>query len=184
MDTMSSTRDLEDLFDAQANEPVAWIELAGSLRLGARPVFARLKEIRDASPNRDGVRLEQLGCVRAYMLLIAAAFENMLKAIAVKRGLLTADGGQLNPNAAGFPGSGHALREMASSLQLDLTPTDVDLLRRLGEYYLWASRYPVPKSARRSASAQKNLLLRLSSSDVQLSDDLFDRLLKIALQAA
>jgi hypothetical protein len=181
---MSAIRDLEDLFDAQANEPVAWIELASSLRLAARPVFARWKEIRDASPNRDEVRLEQLGCVRAYMLLIAAAFENMLKAIAVKRGLLIAHGGQLNPNGSEFPGSGHALREMASSLQLDLSPTDVDLLRRLGEYYLWASRYPVPKNAQRSASAQRNVLLRLISSDVRLSDDLFNRLIRIALQAA
>jgi hypothetical protein len=108
------------------------------------------------------------------MLLIAAAFENMLKAIAVKRGLLTADGGQLDPNGSGFPGSGHALCGMASSLQLDLTPTDVDLLGRLEEYYLWASRYPVPKSAQRSASAQINLLLRLSSSDVQLMTCLTD----------
>ncbi len=181
---MSSNHDFEDLFDVQANEPATWIELADSLRLGARPVFARLEEIRDTSPNKDQIRLEKLGCVRAYMLLIAAAFENMLKAIAVKRGILAADGGQLDPNGSGFPGSGHALREMASSLQLDITPTDVDLLRRLGEYYLWASRYPVPRSAQRSARAQKNSLLRLSSSDVQLSDDLFDRLLRIALQAA
>jgi hypothetical protein len=73
---------------------------------------------------------------------------------------------------------------MASRLDLNLTPADLDLLRRLGEYYLWASRYPVPKNALRSASAEKNVLLRLSSSDVQLSDDLFDRLMRIALQAA
>jgi hypothetical protein len=184
MNTMSSTRDWEELFDAQASEPVAWIELAQTLRLGARPVLARLQEIRDATPNNEDVRLEQLGCVRAYMLLIAAALENMLKAIAVKRGFITAAGGELHHDGSVFPVNGHALKDMASSLQLELTPTDVDLLRRLGEYYLWASRYPVPKKARRSASAEKNALLRLSSSDVQLSDDLFDRLLRIALQAA
>jgi len=181
---MSSTRDSEDLFTAQANEPVAWIELARTLRLGARPVFTRLKQIRDVSPNTDEVRLEKLGCVRAYMLLTAVAFENMLKAIAVKRGLLTADGGELRRDVSLSPRGGHGLSEIASNLELDLTPTDVDFLRRLEEYIVWAARYPVPNLAQHSSRAQERSLLRLSSSDVQLSDDLFDRLLRIALQAA
>jgi hypothetical protein len=118
------------------------------------------------------------------MLLTAAALENMFKAIAVRRGFISAAGGQLHHDPSVFPLNGHALQDMARRLQLELTPTDVDLLLRLGEYYLWASRYPVPKKAQRSADAEKNVLLRLSFSDVQLSDDLFDRLLRIALQAA
>ena len=184
MATMSSTQDLEDLFSAQANEPAAWIELARTLRLGARPVFTRLTEIRDVPPNTDEGRLEKLGCVRAYMLLTAVAFENMLKAIAVKRGLLTTDAGHLRPGISLSPRSGHGLSEIARNLKLGLTRTDVDFLRRLEEYLVWAARYPVPLHAQESARAQKNSLLRLISSDVQLSDDLFDRLLRIALQAA
>jgi hypothetical protein len=124
---MSSTLDWEELFDTQASEPVAWIEMARTLRLGAQPALARFQEIRDASPNEGHVRLEQLGCVRAYMLLTAAALENMFKAIAVRRGFITAAGGQLHHDGSVFPLNGHALKDMARSLQVELTPTDVDL---------------------------------------------------------
>jgi hypothetical protein len=177
------TEEFEDLFTAQASEPAAWIEVARTLRVGARPVFARWQEIEDVSQNKDGVRLEKLGCVRAYMLLTAVAFENVLKAIAVKRELLTSDGDRLRHHDSLRRRGGHGLSEIASNLDIPLTQTDVDFLRRLEEYLVWGARYPVPIHAQESARAQKNSLLTVRSYDVQLSDDLFDRLLRLALQA-
>ncbi|MDF3053355.1 MAG: hypothetical protein K0S19_1460 [Geminicoccaceae bacterium] len=118
------------------------------------------------------------------MLLTAVAFENMLKAIAVKRGLLAADGGRLRRDVALSPRGGHGLSEIAKNLELELTSTDVDFLQRLEEYVVWAARYPVPELARHSSRAQERALLRMNFSDVELGEDLFDRLLKIALQAA
>jgi len=180
---MSSTRDWEDLFDAQANEPLAWIEVARTLRLGAQPVFTRMQEIQDVSQNIDAARLEKLGCARAYMLLTAVVFENMLKAIAVKRGLLTADRGRLRFDRS-LSRNRHGLRRIAETLKLDLTPGEVDLLERLEQYLVWAARYPVPLLAQQSVRAEEESLLSLIPSDVQVGDNLFNRLLGIALQAA
>lgn len=85
----------EEAFGLTALDPGAWVEQAQGIRMAAEPILRSFLEIRDESQNRPGIRLQKLAYVRAYMLLMGFGFENLLRAIAAKRGLMTA-----NPNLA------------------------------------------------------------------------------------
>ena len=169
---MSTADRVQESFAVQSTDPAAWYELARTLRIAAGPVQRRLFEIAETPQNIDGIRLEKLACVRAYMLLTGLAFENLLKAL----GLL------LHQSMKGR--GGHGLLAMAESLTLELTPVERDYLRRLEEYVVWAGRYPVPLAAGTSVKSERMGLLTFRADDPQLSETLFEKLASELTQSA
>lgn len=163
-----TTDQAQESFAVQSTDPAAWYELARTLRMAAEPIQRRLFEIAETPQNIDGVRLEKLAYVRAYMLLTGLAFENLLKAIGLLR--------HQNINDLMKRGGGHDLPAMAKSLTLELTPVEQDYLGRLKEYVLWAGRYPVPRKAGAYVTSERKRLLTFRSDDPQLSEALFERL--------
>jgi hypothetical protein len=174
----------EEAFALTAADPGAWVEQAQGMTIAAEPILKSLLEILDESQNRPGIRLRKLAYVRAYMLLMGFGFENLLKAIAAKRGLLAT-----NPNLTLDRGlsrekGGHSLTGLARSLQLALTDAEQEYLERLEEYVYWAGRYPV--SLKRDTYVDGHSARRLSfiTSDPTLGGELFDKLVKLVESSA
>jgi hypothetical protein len=164
---VSTPNQAHDSFAVQSTDPGAWYELARTLRIAAEPIQRRLFEIAEIPQNIEGIRLEKLAYVRAYMLLTGLAFENLLKAIALLRHQSIKD---LNQRG------GHGLVGMAEWLTLELAPPERDYFRRLEEYVVWAGRYPVPRAARTYVTSERNRLLSFRSDDPRLSEALFEKL--------
>jgi hypothetical protein len=173
----------EKTFALLAADPGAWVEQAQGMAIAAEPIHKSLIEILHESQNRPGIRLRKLAYVRAYMLLMGFGFENLLKGIAVKRGLL-----ETNPKLT-FRGlshekGGHCLTGLARSLELALTPDEKQYLERLEEYVHWAGRYPVSLTPDTYVGAHSASRLSFITSDPTLGGILFDRLVKLAHESS
>ncbi|OIO06740.1 MAG: hypothetical protein AUJ52_11750 [Elusimicrobia bacterium CG1_02_63_36] len=175
---MTNQQESDNLFQLIALEPGQWIEHAQSIRIAARPIFKRLMEIGHA-PTED--RVEMLGLVRGWMLLQGVAFENLLKAIGARKGLISANDGLLKSGRPLKHRNGHGLSTIAATLEISLTEKEKDLLRRSEEYMFWGGRYPVPIKENDRILAYSNDHLRLITTDEKLADALADKLSTIAL---
>ncbi len=181
---MLLTEEADSLFEATAADPNAWLESARSLKLGARPLFEQLTKLLQSAGSRGDIRVEILGYVRASMLVLAVACESLLKAVAARRGLIAVRNKRLNLDPSLSARGGHGLTEIARNLRLDLTRDEIDLLRRLEEYLVWAGRYPVSKSSVDFVRTRiDDNLLTFSSSDFDLSDGLFEKVTPLAEQS-
>jgi hypothetical protein len=161
---VSTPDQAQESFAVHSTDPAAWYELARTLRMAAEPIQRRLFEIAEIPQNLEGIRLEKLAYVRAYMLLTGLAFENLLKAIGLLRHQSIKERG------------GHGLVGMAQSLALDLAPAERDYLGRLEEYVVWAGRYPVSRKAGTYVTSERRGLLTFRSDDPQVSETLFEKL--------
>ncbi len=170
----------EETFALIATDPGAWVEQAHGMRVAAEPILQSFLEILDESQTRPGIRLKKLAYVRAYMLLMGFGFENLLKAIAAKRGLLTANPDLSVDESVSKEKGGHSLTGLARSLGLELPPAEREYLQRLEEYVYWAGRYPV--SRRRGTYVEGHSAGRLTfiTSDPRLGTELFDKLAGLA----
>lgn len=172
---MQSRDQFEESYKLIGTDPAAWLEQALGMKIAADPVLESLMALFCNSGNKIDVRLKKIAYVRAYMLLMGYAFENIIKAIAAKRGLLA-----MNPNL-GFDKSfkqekgGHGLSAAAGSLDLDMSASEQAYLRRLEEYLHWAGRYPVSLKRGTYVDGHSERQLTFISSDPQLGDALFHR---------
>jgi len=179
---MTKERDqFEETYEIVAKDPGVWLEQAQGMRVAANPILKSLLEILYEFQNRPGVRLQKLAYVTGYMILIGFAFEMLLKAIAVDRGLITVKNKHLefdrklkHMNQKG----GHCLTGIADDLQLKLTPQEHQYLWRLEEYIYWA-RYPVSMKSGTYADAHSGRRLSFTTADPGLSDKLFNKLTKL-----
>lgn len=172
---MQSRNQFEETYNSIGTDPAAWLEQALGMKIAANPVLESLMDICCNSQNQIDVRLKKLAYVRAYMLLMGYAFENLIKAIAAKRGLLA-----LNPNLSfdkifRQEKGGHGLSASAISLDLDISASEKAYLRRLEEYLHWAGRYPVSLKRGTYVDGHSERQLTFISSDPQLGDTLFQR---------
>ena len=170
-----SRNQIEETYKNIGTDPATWFEQALGIKIAADPVLKSLMDLFCDSGNQVDVRLKKIAYVRAYMLLMGYAFENLIKAIAAKRGLLA-----LNPNLS-FDKSfkqekgGHGLSASAISLDLDMSASEQAYLRRLEEYLHWAGRYPVSLKRGTYVDGHSERQLTFISSDPQLGDTLFQR---------
>ena len=170
-------KQFEEHFALTVMDPSSWLEQAQGIRVAASPVLERLLGILHEPQTRPGVRLQMLACVRGYMLLTGFAFENVLKAIAVKRGLLRTTSQKLifDPKLKREKG-GHSLTAFSRDLQLKLTLAERQYLKRLEEYTRWAGRYPVPLNSGEYADSHSGGRLSFTTDDPRMGDVLFDKL--------
>jgi hypothetical protein len=174
-------KQFDQTFEIIASDPSAWLEQAQGMKIAAEPILQSFREILDVPQTLPGVRLKKLAYIDAYMLLIGFAFENLLKAIAVSRGLLTLRNKQLrfDPMLSHDRG-GHSLTGLASSLHLQLTSQEHQYFERLEEFIYWAGRYPVSmKSGTYADSHSAGRLSVIIPTDPEMSDKLFDKLSKL-----
>lgn len=172
-------RQAEETFALTAMAPEAWLEQAQAMRVAAEPILQSFLGILHTSQTRPGVRLRKLAYTRAYMLLTGLAFENLLKAIAVKRGLLTANPDLTFDQGLNREKGGHSLIGLARSLQIELILAEQEYFQRLEEYLYWAGRYPVPLKLGTYTDSYAARRLSFSMTDPKLGDELFEKLAKL-----
>lgn len=177
---MTQRRDqFEETYELVGTDPAAWLEQALGMKIAADPVLESLTDLFGSFRNQPDVRLKKIAYVRAYMLLMGYAFENLIKAIAAKRGLL-----DMNPNLS-FDKSfkrekgGHGLTASTGSLDLEMSASEEAYLRRLEEYLHWAGRYPVSLKRGTYVDGHSDRRLTFITSDPQLGDALFRRLAEL-----
>lgn len=170
----------EDTYALIATDPGSWAGLAREMSVAAEPILQDLLRISSQSQNLPGIRLKKLAYVRAYMLLMGFCFENLFKAIAAKRGLLTTNPDLRFDGRLAKEKGGHGLTGIARVLQLDLSPSERKYLQRLEEYVHWAGRYPVALKRGTYVDAHSSRRLSFITSDPRLGTDLFDKLVELA----
>lgn len=180
------SREHEETFALEAGDPYAWLEHAKTLKIAAEPILERLREtIRDSTSHPAIRNILMLAYSRGYMLLTGFAFENLLKAIAVGRGLITPDNGRLKFDPSlNRQKSGHSLTGLSHSLKLQLAAEELDYLGRLEEYTYWGGRYPVSNSLDTFVNGYSARRLSFKPTDPSLSDRLFDKLSKLISRPA
>ncbi len=174
----------EETFALRATDPGAWVEQAQGMRIAAEPVLQSLLEILYQSQNRPRIRLKKLAYVRAYMLLMGFGFENLLKAIAAQRGLLTTNPNLRFDESVSKKKGGHSLTDHARSLGLELSPAEWEYFQRLEEYVHWAGRYPVSRKRGTYVDVHSAGRLSFVTSDPRLGAQLFDKLAELAENSA
>jgi hypothetical protein len=163
-------------YELTARDAASWYEVAVCLRLAAEPILEKLFSIIEEPQTRDGIRLRKLAYTRSYMMLVGCSFENLLKAIAVRRQLI-APGPRFSLDRAVRPNrGGHGLTDLAVRLRLQLSDDEADYLRRLEEYVIWAGRYPVSMKPEDYERSHLERQLTFKTTDPELSRLLFERL--------
>lgn len=178
-------KQFEETFALVGADPGAWLEQGRGMKIAAQPILQGFLGILNEPPSRPGVRLQKLAHVNAYMLLMGLAFENVLKAIAVKSGRLTVKS-ELTFRRPEPGKSGHSLTGLARILDLDpkLTTTEHEYLQRLEEFLWWAGRYPIPKKPGSYAESHATSRLSFKTTDPGLGEKLFDKLASLIEQSA
>lgn len=132
---LASAEIREFAFDSSRSSPGEWLLQARQLRAAAQ----RLDWI-DAKPEA----MLSMAFPTEYRFLIALSVENLIKGILVAERMRRQDSAPL----AGI--MNHYLDKLAeqiNSLPTPLSPDELDVLRVLTEYVIWAGRYPFPKES-------------------------------------
>ncbi len=111
-------------YDRQNAEWAYWYDKANCLRESAHLVWQGVIE------NRT-----RANCLPVYRMLMGYSFELLLKATHIKDRLQA-------PHI-------HDLRELAKTVGIRLSRTEMDILSVLTGYIVWDGRYPTPKSPER-----------------------------------
>jgi hypothetical protein len=115
-------------------------------------------------------REQQVGLMKATMLLTGLAVENALKGLAAARGegvVVASDRLPLEP-----PFSNHDLPGMAAKLKLEIDGEASDLLKRLSQAVRWGGRYPIPR--RESQMPKDGVSLSMLPTDVDRAKKLVE----------
>ena len=146
------------------NDPLSWLEQAEGARMSAEVIWPHFVEARSQHPSVSGIREKQLAFMHSFMLLTALAFESLIKGLAVAKGIswrtLRED-------------SGHGIAAYVTRVTA-VSDAELDLLRRLQEYLVWAGRYVIPMREPRYEDGSHRR--RWTSKDPELLPALFDRL--------
>jgi hypothetical protein len=128
-------------FEAKAKNPVTWALLARRLKHAADLVFtAYVSDLNELGGGCSPLGLSNLEIVGPATLLYGLAFENILKALIIRKEGIVINQGKFDK----WPGSGHGLIDLANRAGVKLTKVQRDLLSRLTAYVEWSGRYPIP----------------------------------------
>lgn len=131
-------------FEAKGRSPSSWALQARHLKRAADLVFeAYHSDLRNMEGGCSPIDLANLETGGPATLLYGLAFENLFKAVILKKEGAVIEDGRLQK----WPGSGHGLVGLADRAGIQLTTTQCDLLSRLTAFIEWGGRYPIPMSA-------------------------------------
>ena len=141
-------------FQMAAKSPAAWALQARRLKRAADLVFeAYACDLGEMQGEHSPLDLGNLETPGPATLLYGLAFENVIKALIVKKEGAMIDQGRL---AKQWPRH-HKLVDLASRAGIGLTPAQRDLLARLTAFVEWSGRYPIPLSRDEMPLKQKGV---------------------------
>lgn len=163
-----------EAFVLRGKDPQSWLEQANGHRIIADMVRKRLWELARSPEPAHIHRVEELACMRTYMMLMGFAFENIAKGIIITRNQAMVGDTKLQKWPTNR--SGHGLVNLIKTVLSEISSEEEDLLLRLEEYAVWAGRYPIPWSLKEYKAAEEAGRFTLSSADVKLVEGMFSRL--------
>src|SRR6266487_4632962 len=118
--------------------------LLDSARLLEPEVAAIWESLREWQATKDRRELKSDEILSVYLMLVAFAVENLLKAELVRK--FYSEFRQMFDSSGKLPAllKTHDLFVLATQANLSMEPRDEDLLRRLTRSAIWAGRYPIP----------------------------------------
>jgi hypothetical protein len=179
----SQTDDMYSLIGRNAED---WLWAAKRLKMSADLVLKHLLPIINvpyvgSSESMLELMETQLAFIEAFMMLTGFAFENLLKGIDIAKNPNLVDSKKLDTTLWNVRG-GHGISIFAKKV-VSLNSSEINLLKRLEEYIVWAGRYPIPKSAdtynRASEPYNQRKFFR---SDPELINSLFERFTEILVE--
>src|SRR6185369_18021438 len=116
-------------FALRGKDPQAWLEQATGHRIIAEMARKRLWELSMSKEPPHLRRVETLACMRAYMMLMGFAFENVAKAILITRDHSIVSNVKLKKWRTNR--NGHGLVVLIKAILLEVSPEKEYLLLRL-----------------------------------------------------
>jgi hypothetical protein len=174
---------VEEMYTLVGQDPLAWLEHAQTLKLSADVILQEFLRILPQSLALPGVRERELGYIRAFMLLTALAFENLIKGIFIARNSHLVDRQKLDGKLWSAVRKGHGISTLAQEV-ISLNTAERHILTRLEEHLIWASRYPIPMNSTqyfqammsKKLSSDPQMLMVFTTEDPEVINTLFGRL--------
>ena len=144
-------------FSERLVETGLWIQSAQYLEAAATVLEPEIRRYWAEVKVEDGQvkQAPQRKCVQGqYLMLIAYALENYIKAILIHRNIDSLRGWLLSDLPCYI--KNHNLVSLAREANIRLNTSEEELLCRLSRYSTWAARYPVPTDSD-SLKAEKEL---------------------------
>jgi hypothetical protein len=160
---------------AHGGDSLMWRECALELKIAADALLPHyFSALRERGPGREKQRRKFAFC-HGYLILAGLAIENAIKGLEIEKqpSIVTK---QKVPKILDEGGHGifNGLRQ-----HLTLDGDEIDVAARLQEFLIWAAKYPVPLTPNRLKTAETNLLRSHISSDPDVIDGIFTKLLKL-----
>ncbi len=172
--------DLNALFSWTTRDSTEWLNLAKRLKLSADVMWKNYSDALNEYPLSQDVWNRRLAFMESYMMLAGFTFENLLKGIDIGRNSNPEDDSGLDTNLWAVHGrlwnvnGGHGISDFAKRIDENLTADEIELLKRLEEFIVWAGRYPIPKTANKfSNSNEPKNLTTLKDTDPEIINRLF-----------
>jgi hypothetical protein len=167
---MSDPDTSKSVFELVGQGPDAWLMEARLLKRTADLVCQELRKVFIAFPEGFTAHrrppFEDIALFKNYMLLSGLALENLTKGIIVGRKPTVVTPETFNLKT-------HNLLTLAQQVVQPFSSDELDLLKRLTAFVVWAGRYPIPTQAAENAHPP------FARTDPELIDQLFDQFVTI-----
>lgn len=151
----------------KSKDPAAWFSVGFTLYFAAHVLWDRLRPALHAWQPGANLTAEQELALRLrgpFAMLAGMAIEDMLKGAIVQA---------MPPSHRAVPPRGHNLVEFSELAKITWDDSQIDLLKRLTTFIVWAGRYPVALTER-SSQAPRSLKDTDYATIVGVAKYLFD----------
>jgi hypothetical protein len=160
-----------------------WIQTSYRLNLAAQEIYATLQTKYDDANSKGDIWTDNdlfLGLMQSYMLTVAFGVENLLKGICIKNYQENCSLESLKSLSdlenAIWKNSSHDLPRLAEISKLSFSTDEMDMLKRLKAYSIWAGRYHMPKYEHEIIDLLKgNFKFQILSEDRKLISTLYSK---------
>jgi hypothetical protein len=144
LDEMSLNRISAFQYERAIREPTEWYIKAILFRRVAEEInpLDSLHNL-ETTNNQNTKDIEKLYCVAIYRFLMGVSFENLIKATIIAQGTVAGNSRQISNNFKKH--SIEALVGLIDANKLSFNQDEINLLKELEKFVVWAGRYPIPK---------------------------------------
>lgn len=129
-------------FEIQINNPEFWFAKSDQMFEASKILFAELKKrtrIREVSDND-----RKVGAHNGSLFFLGIAIENAIKGFIAHKGKMKIRNNKLIASESFKGAKPHDLYELADKLSIEINSQEIELLKRLSVYTIWAGKYGTP----------------------------------------
>jgi len=166
-----------EYYNSISMDSMSWLENSKKLKFSADLIQKELDKL--IRPFINGIfdyskEDEIVALWKSYFLVIGFAFENLIKGLSIESHKEVLSFKEIMNSYWKKHDNGHGISEIAKDNLNDLSDEEIDLLKRLEKYIVWAGRYPTSKNESRFISDKASLIYK--SNDPKIINSLFQRM--------